>query len=418
MTPRAAPWLTAAMSLRPSLALCVLMLPAPALAEGPNLTRGLNLPIWVEWYSVDQMIADPGFLTPYPDWRRLFGAERLRQARADGFDFIRFPVDPGVLLAVGPGAEQDRMIADIRAGAELILGAGLNVVVDLHSIPRPDEDWGTEAVVAGLWPDYLALVGRVGAALDGLDPARTIFEPLNEPTHDCDAIAEGRPQDWPAQLVQMHAAARRAAPDLTLVLSGACWGGAYGLAALDPAIIPDGNVIWSFHSYEPFSFSHQGAEWTFAPLKYLSGLPFPPDKLTEDAAKGLEQTAAERMAATEGTADRAAISALLQAYRQTPREDIGREIEVAMTWARSHDIPPARLLLGEFGANLPTLSPGPSLLDRAAFLSDKRRAAEAAGIAWAVWSFEGSMRVTQDGPVPQPMEPAFCTALGLAGCAP
>ena len=406
------------MILRASLALSALMLPAPALAQGPMLQRGLNLPIWVEWYTVDQMVADAGFLTPYPDWRRLFGAERLQLTRADGFDFLRFPVDPGPLLALGPGAEQDRMIADIREGAELILGAGLNVVVDMHSIPRPDEDWGTEAVVEGLWPDYLTLVGRVGAALDGLDPKRVAFEPLNEPTHDCDAIAAGTPQDWPAQLVQMHSAARRAAPDLTLVLSGACWGGAYGLSALDPAIIPDGNVIWSFHSYEPFTFSHQGAEWTDAPLKYLSGLPYPPEMLTEEAAKELENAAVGRMAEAAGTTDRAAIRALLAAYRQTPRGEIGREIDAAMAWARAHDIPPSRLILGEFGANLPNLSPGPSLMERAAFLSDKRLAAEAAGIAWAVWSFEGSMRVTQDGPVPQPMEPAFCTALGLLRCAP
>ena len=153
-----------------TVALVLLMLPAPAMAEVQPLSRGLNLPIWVEWLRVDQMIADIGFLTPYPDWRRLFGAERLAKARADGFDFIRFPVDPGPLLALGPGADQDRMIADIRMGAQMILDAGLTVVVDLHSIPRPDEDWGTDAVVAGLWPDYLALVGRIGAALDGLDP--------------------------------------------------------------------------------------------------------------------------------------------------------------------------------------------------------------------------------------------------------
>lgn len=401
-----------------TVALVLLMLPAPAMAEVQPLSRGLNLPIWVEWLRVDQMIADIGFLTPYPDWRRLFGAERLAKARADGFDFIRFPVDPGPLLALGPGADQDRMIADIRMGAQMILDAGLTVVVDLHSIPRPDEDWGTDAVVAGLWPDYLALVGRIGAALDGLDPSRTAFEPLNEPTHDCAAIADGSPQEWPAQLAQMHASARTAAPDLTLVLSGACWGGAYGLAALDPATISDPNVIWSFHSYDPFSFTHQGAEWTFSPLKYLSGLPYPPEKLTTDAAKALEQEAADRMAAAEGAADRAAISAVLDDYRSTPKDEIAREIRVALDWARTHGIPPSRLLLGEFGTNMPNLPPGPSLTDRAAFLSDKRLAAEGADIPWAVWSFEGSMRVTQDSPVPQPMEPVICTALGLAGCAP
>ncbi len=81
---------------------------------------------------------------------------------------------------------------------------------------------------------------------------------------------------------QAFAAARASATRLTLVLSGACWGGAEGLAKIDPKDIADDNIIWSFHSYDPFILTHQGATWAGDFAAHVYGLPFPLHDLSED----------------------------------------------------------------------------------------------------------------------------------------
>ena len=394
----------------------------PVAAETPDLARGLNLEIWVEWLSVDDMLARKGFLTPYPDWRRFVGKDDLERYRTDGFDFLRMPFDPGPMLALGPGPAQDALIADIRAAAEMGHEAGLTVIVDLHSIPRPDEVWGTDDVVGRLWPEYLPLVGRVAAALDGLPPERTLFEPLNEPTLDCDAIwndsADAPPERWPDMLAEMHAVARAAAPDLPLVLSGACWGGIDGLERVDPGWIADENVVWSYHSYDPFPFTHQSANWTGSPLKYISRLPYPPSTLDDVTAMERAAAAALRMQAAEGAADPAAIAAEIAAYRAMP-DDIGPAVSArAAAWAARHGIPVGRLILGEFGAihtDPDGRFPGDDALR---YIADQRAGAERVGIAWAVWSLTGEMAVTLPDDPARVMDPAACAALGLVGCAP
>ncbi len=82
-----------------------------------------------------------------------------------------------------------------------------------------------------------------------------------------------------AMLEQLHAAARKAMPKHTLILSGGCWSSAYGLAKIDPGSIADDNVIWAFHTYEPYVLTHQGADWTGDSMSYVEGLPYPPDLL-------------------------------------------------------------------------------------------------------------------------------------------
>ena len=114
-----------------------------------------------------------------------------------------------------------------------------------------------------------------------------------------------------------------------------------------------------------------------------------------------------------------ALRQILDDYAATPRSATAAPIALALAWAKAHDIPPHRLLLGEFGALWrPGDQPqgfgtpvGPA--SHARFLRDKRRAAEAAGIGWSVWSFTGSMGIIDPGFV---LNPLSCRALGLMGC--
>lgn len=390
-----------------------LALTGPALAEPVSLKRGLNLGLWVDWLTIGEMLADPGTLDPFPDWQRDVTPRMLAVLAEQGFDFVRMPTDPGPLLAYGPGDRQDDLIAGIRTATETALNAGLKVVVDLHPLPRYEEPGGMEDILGDAWPDYVALVGRLAADLSTLPQDRVALELLNEPTFDCEAVYAGAEPRWPAMQVELLAAVRAKAPDLTVVLTGACWGQANALAALNPADFADDNVLWTFHSYEPFLFSHQGATWSSAPEKYVWNLPYPPSAVTADLAADLAAAAKDRMAAEEGQADGDLIDKAIADYRAYPDSIVTAEIDRAVAWADQYGIPRDRLFLGEFGA-LHTID------DRSvprewylAYLNDKRAAAEAAGMSWAVLGYVGGMGIADEAAPDRRLDPATCLALGL-----
>ncbi|MDZ4096588.1 MAG: cellulase family glycosylhydrolase [Paracoccaceae bacterium] len=384
--------------------------------------RGLNLDTWVHYLNLDEIFAQPGFLDVFPEWRRYATPAMTAKLAADGFDFIRLPIDPAPLLRLGPGPAQDALIAQTLATVKDLQGYGLKVIVDLHSIPRADAPEGTAGIVASpaAFDRYLVFVGRVGAALNGLDPTRTAYEPFNEPNHDCDAIYSGDAQAWPAQLLRLHAVARKHAPALPLVLSGACWGDTDSLLALDPAKIDDANVIWSFHSYQPFAFTHQSADWVDGPVEFLADIPYPPSGIDDALAAKLLAKAVRRAKASPTPEGRAATKADLaqtvQDYRDLPDNEAASDPARAAAWADRHGISHARLLLGEFGVTRedPQGNPLPRP-QRARFLADKRRAAERHGIGWAVYSWTGALRTATDDQS-RVIAPDVCTALGLPGC--
>jgi endoglucanase len=414
------------MSLISRLTLLGLFLSQPAFAQtaadqfAPK--RGINLEIWNEWLTADEMVSRPGFLDIYPDWRSRVQPGMIESLSAQGFDFVRIPFDPAPLLRLGPGPEQDALIAQIAATAREVQAKGLKVIVDMHSIPRETESWGTDDIVGdpALFEAHLALVAKVGAAINGMDPTRTAFELLNEPTSDCDALNGERPMTWPDQLVRLHTAARKAAPELPLILSGACWGGVNGLAAINPTLIADDNVLWSFHSYDPFLFTHQAASWTGGIIGFFADIPYPPSSLDDDMAASLAGDAETRVRdgfiTSKTPVTRADLDAEMAAYRALPADAVRAELDEAAAWADAHGIPRNRLIMGEFGAIREDVE-GRQFMgtNRTGFISDKRLAAEELGIGWAVWVWSGSFGIVEDDQTRQIM-PDMCAALGLTGC--
>ena len=230
--------------------------------------------------------------------------------------------------------------------------------------------------------------------------------------HDADG-AHVSPRWIHTLQAELHAAARATAPDLTVVLTGACWGQANALASLDPKQTDDDAVLWTFHSYAPFLFSHQGAIWSSAPEKYIWDLPYPPSAVTDEIAAEVAAAAKERMAAAEGQADEALIDEAIAAYRAEPDSIVTTEIERATAWADEHGIPRDRLFLGEFGA-LHTVKDQSLPRDwYLAFIADKRQAAEAAGMSWAVYDYKSDMGIADDDAPDHRLDPDTCRALGL-----
>jgi hypothetical protein len=148
--------------------------------SGPaiQLKRGVNTTLWLDWRSLDDMLADPSFPAAFPDVRRDVTPEMYGSLATQGFDFVRMPIDPGPLLAAGPGPVQDQLIEGMRIAITTALDAGLKVVVDLHPIPRGSDIGGVESIIGDHWPDYVTLVGRIATSLNNLPADQVALEIL------------------------------------------------------------------------------------------------------------------------------------------------------------------------------------------------------------------------------------------------
>jgi hypothetical protein len=329
------------------------------------------------------------------------------------------PIDPAIFLEDASDKRVTRLIAETLKTIDLIHKAGLKVIVDFHAIPSDVRTVGTNQILAddALFNRYIAVVGRLGRALSGTDPATTAFEPFNEPVVDCDPTLFPK---WPAMLGQLHAVARKAAPNHTLILTGACWSSAYGLGKVDPAAIADDNVIWTFHSYDPYFLTHQGADWTGDSMSYVEGLPYPPDLMGEKAfqerlaairqtiqTKAPPERREELITGLNEMADGVTTYAKVLAALNDP-------FDRAEAWGKANNIPPERILLGEFGMirqeDKKEFRMPPAW--RAAYLKDMTDAARKHGFPWAVWSWGGAFGITLDDKK-RVLDPVILKGLGL-----
>ncbi len=365
--------------------------------------RGISLDIWTTWPQEDQW-SDAKAVLPFPEWRKTMGAKELKALKGAGFDFVRMPIDPSIFLSDKSAALHDQLYDSVLQSVKMAEDAGLNVIVDLHWLPgSATRPIGTSEVLkdTATFENYLTFTRRIAQSIARENPERVALEPFNEPTIDCDSDGTN---DWPAKLKQTFAAARASAPDLTLILSGACWGGAEGLAKLDPKDYPDDNLIWSFHSYDPFIITHQGATWTGDFMPYVYGLPFPLYDTPKPELDKILDTIRERIK-SDAPADKVSghlayldEQVALIATEGGQEAEMERNFSIVSDWATKNNIDPSTIILGEFGIirqeyQNPVIIPGPV---RAAYYKAQMERAERHGFAWALWSYGGPFGVVEE----------------------
>lgn len=399
------------------------LLPAAADASEAAFRRGIGIHALLNWGAPDP--ARPGryLARPFagPDYD--LPEALLRAVAAAGFDFARLTLDPGPFLQL-TGADRDALDGLLVATVRRLQHLGLKVLVDCHpntQVPAYDP----QVLIAGadtpLFRSYVALVGRTARLLAGLGGPEVAFELMNEPPYGYDPETRRR---WQGMAETLHAAARAGAPDMLLVLTGSHGGDREGLLALDPAPFRGSRVLYSFHYYEPYIFTHQGVpdEGEAGRYReYLSGIPYPADRVPArlvtarvegaiDADAGLDPGERVRLR-------RRAVAAIADYAREGPnRAMITRHFQQVSDWAGRHGIPGGRILLGEFGAcrSYDNHRAADDASYRA-WIGDVRQEAEARGFAWAIWALTGTggmaLNDTDGGSA---LDPGSLCALGLA----
>ncbi|MEM8944164.1 MAG: glycoside hydrolase family 5 protein [Planctomycetota bacterium] len=245
-----------------------------------------------------------------------------------GFQSVRIPVRWSAHAeSAAPYTIDRKFLARVDWAIEQALSRDLVAVMTLHHFNEmyvaPDENRQR----------FLALWRQLSEHYSDYAPT-LYFEILNEPnrklTNDL----------WNEYLDEAIRLVRKTNPTRALVVGPAKWN---SISQLKNLTLPTGdkNIIVTFHYYEPFQFTHQGASWVGKESSTWLG--------TQWMATEQEQ------------------------------DEVTRRMDAAVQWAEENQVP---LYMGEFGAYRKA-----DMVSRQRWTDFVRAEAEKRNISWAYWEF-------------------------------
>ncbi len=289
--------------------------PVDAFVQAQGLGRGLNIMGNDPFFKGGQDVAFQG---------AVFKERYFHDIAAFGFRTVRVP-QAAVAHADADGRLDPVWLAKLDWVVAEATRNGLNVIIDNNG-GCSKEGAACLARTARIWRNLARHYRHA--------PNTVMFELYNEPD------GEITPQVWNAGLLHILAAIRASNPDRNVVVGTAH---SYNLRDLAELQLParDRHIIATFHYYEPFSFTHQGAAW------------LPPSRRPPTGAHF-------------GTAAQIA--------------EVIADFNYVAAWSAWYHRP---VLLGEFGV-LETADP----FDRGLWTALVARTAEAHGVSWLYWQFD------------------------------
>ncbi len=173
-----------------------------------------------------------------------------------GLDHVRLPIDCEA-IETEDGHIKEEGFQYIDSCIEWCKKSGLRMVLDIHKTAGytfnnafcDENDLFKNATLQDRFVDiWCELARRYGKETDTV-----VFELLNE-------VVENENSDpWNKLAKRTISAIREYAPVTQIIIGGIEWNSVRAVALLDKPF--DENIIYTFHFYEPFVFTHQNASW-------------------------------------------------------------------------------------------------------------------------------------------------------------
>lgn len=323
-----------------------------------QLAKGISLATWfTDWADATQ-------------YATRFTTTHLDTLKRLGFTYVRLPIGYKTLYQESnPSQLNPANIGYVDAAVQMILNAGLAVTIDYHPL---NSDYEKELYFTDTKINELAAYWKsLASYFSKYSSQQVFFEVYNEPHYGQYELAKNADAWkwwWPKQekLVQ---AIREVTSQHYIIVGAEGFNNIQYLTQATP--YKQKNIIYNFHFYEPFIFTHQGATWTADAYKQLKNVPYPS---TPDNVKSL-------VAASTNSE----VKSMLTSYgnQRWNAAVIENKIKAVADWAQKNNV---AVICNEFGAYKP-YSP---VASRSQYIQDVRTIFEKYQIGWAMWECDAT----------------------------
>ncbi|MFA5973779.1 MAG: cellulase family glycosylhydrolase [Lentimicrobiaceae bacterium] len=293
---------------------------------------------------------------------RKFTKKDFIEIKSLGCDVIRLPINLHGMTAGAPDYIIDPLLFSfLDSAVNWAEELQLYLLIDNHSF---DPSSNTS-------PDIGLTLNKVWPQLASHYKDRSnyiIYEVLNEPHGITNQL-------WGSIQQQAIDAIRSKDTKHTIIVGPSGFNSYNDLAQMP--VYSDQNLIYTFHFYDPFMFTHQGASWNTPSMVSLSGVPFPynpatmpscpPDLVGSWVAQALNNYP------VDGTV--AKVKSL---------------IDIAVNFKNAHNV---NIFCGEFGVYIPNSDTA----DRVFWYKTVKDYLEEKSIPWTTWDYKGSFGLFEKG---------------------
>lgn len=285
------------------------------------------------------------------------GAKDFQILKDYGITSIRLALDPTFFIQTfAPEKINPLFLGYLDHALDKLIDQKFVVVLDIHDEDKKSIETDDQYVEA-----FVIFWGAFAKHMSKRDPDQLIFEIMNEPVFTNNATK------WHEIQKRVATKIRENAPRHTIVATGTDWGGIDGLLKLAP--LDDKNVIYSFHFYEPFWFTHQGATWSDENVRAMKSLPYP-------SSPSACKNALENI---EGAQPKAIATAYC--FEGWNAAKLEARLKLATDWGKKNAAP---VWMGEFGVYTPVTPKE----DRLRWFRDMRGLFDKLDLTWCAWGYD------------------------------